>query len=170
MECSTPALLTDSYKGPEQYTGTNQDQYYYITRGERHQVLFTFSNQLIVRDIKLYYYSDVSGNKSLPRVSVHAVKDDFKVWETPPKSRIVDIGPNTSAVGLQNEIMQVNFSSKNLLLVVDQLEHQFYLSEVAFFRCTLSPSKQIYTMYAGLLLISISPLINHSPWLSLQSV
>ena len=138
INCSTPALLTNGLQGPELYNSTEEDRYYNIVKGET-QILFTFSSVEIVRDIKLIYYSDIMGNKSLPRVSVHAVSNGFNVASEPTKSRIAEVGPKTfppGNTGLKQEIIQVNVSSQGWLLRIDRLEHWFYLSEVSFFSCT----------------------------------
>lgn len=141
MNCSTPSTLTDDQHGPELYNNTNQDNYYHIIQGQT-QILFTFSQDEIVRDIVLYYYSDSTRDKNLPRVRVHTVNKDFSVGNNPRKSRIAKVGPRVApseSAGLQQEIIQVNASSKKWLLRFDELEleHQFYLSEVSFFSCTL---------------------------------
>ena len=135
MDCTTPALLTDGQYGPDNYSST---EYYYIAQGGSHQILFTFPDIPTVKDIKLYYYSNVTGNKSLPRVSVYIVNDDFNVWDSPTKSWIVDVDPSnseSSTAGLKQERITVNIASRKWLLRFYQLEHQFYLSEVAFFSC-----------------------------------
>ena len=142
MNCSNPSILTDNQHGPETYNNTNQDQFYQIVH-RNSQILFTFEQIEIVRDIKLYYYSDSRRNKILPRVYVHIVNEDFSIGNVPRKSRIAEGGPRVAPLdseGLQFEIIQVNASAKKWLLSFDelQLEQQLYLSEVEFFHCTLS--------------------------------
>ena len=136
MDCVTPALLTDGQYGPNNYSSS--EHYYIAQDGESYQILFIFPNIEIVRYIMLYYYSNVTGNQSLPRVSVYIVDDDFNVWDNPTKSRINEVGPasNPSNAGLKQENITVNSASRKWLLRFHQLEHQFYLSEVAFFSCT----------------------------------
>lgn len=143
MDCVTPALLTDGQYGPNNYSSA--EHYYIAQDGRSFQILFTFLSTEIVRDIKLYYYSNVTGNQSLPRVSVYIVDDNFNVWDSPTKSWIVEVGPSnlpSTQVGLRQEKITVNTASRKWLLRFHQLEHQFYLSEVAFFSCTLGMSVQ----------------------------
>lgn len=138
MDCITPALLTDGHYGADNYTST---EHYYIAAqdGESYQILFTFPDVEIVWYITLYYYSNVTGNQSLPRVTVYIVDDDFNVWDSPTQSSISEVGPvrnPSSNAGLKQERITVNSASRKWLLRFHQLEHQFYLSEVAFFSCT----------------------------------
>ena len=141
MDCVTPALLTDGQYGPDNYSST--EHYYIAQDGRSFQILFTFPDTKIVKDIVLYYYSNVTGNQSLPRVAVYIVNDDFNVWDNPTKSWINEVGPSnapTTQAGLRQEKITVNSASRKWLLRFHQLEHQFYLSEVAFFSCTLGMS------------------------------
>ena len=144
MDCMTPALLTDGQHGPDNPTTT---EHYFIAKDgalESHQILFTFSNIVTVRDVQMYYYSNITGNKSLPRVSIYIVGDDFNVWESPRKSWVAEVGPSNPAsnapAGLRQEIVAVNSASRKWLFRFRQLEHQLYLSEVEFFSCTISKS------------------------------
>ena len=136
MACSTPALLTNRQCGPDLYSSTEQERYYHVIQTQT-QILFSFSRYVTVRDIKLDYYSDLSGNKSLPRVSIHNVNSNFNVMSQPTKTNIANVGPKQGKTGMAHEIIQVNISTMKLLLKFDNLQHQFHLSEVSFFSCTL---------------------------------
>ena len=139
MACSTPALLTNSQYGPELYNCTEQEQYYHIIQRQT-QILFSFSRSVTVMDIKIDYYRDVIGNKSLPKVSIHNVNRNFNVMDQPTKTSVTFVGPKVSLpgeTGLAHEIIPVNIGTSRVLLKFDELQYQFYLSEVSFFSCTL---------------------------------
>jgi hypothetical protein len=156
MDCVTPALLTDGQFGADNYSST--ENYYIAQHGDSYQILFTFPTIKVVRYIMLYYYNNVTGNKSLPRVSVYIVNDDFNVWDSPTTSWIVEVGPSNlppTQAGLKQERITVDSASRKWLLRFRQLEHQFYLSEVAFFSC-------LPGMHAsGFLYINYPPPINY---------
>ena len=84
------------------------DHYYIAQDGEKYQILLTFPNIEIVRYIMLYYYSNATGNQSLPRVSMYIVDDNFNVWDNPTKSWINEVGPasNPSNAGLKQGELQ----------------------------------------------------------------
>lgn len=156
MNCSTPAILTDGHHGPQLYNSTAQDHYYHIVQGET-QILFTFSNVQLVTAIELYYYSDSIGNKSLPRVSAYIVNNGFTIGDQLTSSRIAAVGPMAPPlehVGLQRQVIKVDHLAKNWVLGVDRIDHQFYLSEVAFMSCT--PSKSVHVLIEYLYSLYIS--------------
>ena len=136
MACHTPALLTNSQCGPDLYNGTEPEQFYHIIQ-RKTQILFSFSRRVTVMDIQLDYYSDVSRNKSLPRVSIHNVDRNFNVMSQTTRTNVARVGPKTNEIGLAHELIQVNVSTMKLLLKFDEVTHQFHLSEVSFFSCTL---------------------------------
>lgn len=136
MDCVTPALLTDGQYGADTYGST--DHYYIAQHGDSYQILFTFPTIKVVSYIMLYYYSNITGDQSLPIVSVYIVNDDFNVWDSPTTSWIDEVGPSNlppTQAGLKQERITVKSASRKWLLRFRQLEHQFYLSEVAFFSC-----------------------------------
>ena len=137
----TQLRLTDSDLGPEQYSSS---YYYEWSAGTvPRQLLFIFPTRVNLTTITLHYYSD--SQRSLPRLRFYAAPDDFDVWDASPgNSRSVDIAavpPGEGSAGRRNVSVSFNFSTTKILMIKLSSTYKLAVSEVDFFICSDSESK-----------------------------
>ena len=128
----TQLRLADSDLGQEQY---NSSDYYVWPIGRDKQLLFTFPTRVSLTTITLHYYSD--SNLGFPRLRFYAVPDDFDVWDTPTTGTPrVDVAAvqDREPTGRRNVSINVNFSTKKVLMYKYSSSYQFAVSEVKFFK------------------------------------
>ena len=129
----TQLKLADSDLGSEQYSSS---KYYIWSAGRDEQLLFIFPTRVSLTTITLHYYSD--SVRGFPRLGFYAVPDDFDVWDTPATSTPrVDVAAvqDRELTGHRNVSINVNFSTKKVLIYKYSSSYQFVVSEVEFFKC-----------------------------------
>ena len=129
----TPLRLTDSDYGSEQYTSS---EYYVWTAGSRSsQLLFIFPTRVNLTTITLHYYH--TSVRGLPRLRFWAVPDDFDVWEALASSYnyvgVAAVSPDGELAGHRNVSINIEVTTKKVLLYVFSSTYSFALSEVEFF-------------------------------------
>ena len=130
----TQLRLTDSDLGQEQYGSGD----YYVWSAERDgQLLFIFTTRVSLTTITLHYYSD--SVRDLSQLRFYAVPDDFDVWDAPtsgiPRVNVAAVPQDGEPAGHRSVSINVNFSTKKLLMYKDKGSYQFAVSEVEFFKC-----------------------------------
>ena len=129
----TQLRLADSDIGQEQYSSSN---YYVWPIGRDGQLLFIFPTRVSLTTIILYYYSD--SDRGFSRLRFYAVPDDFDVWNAPTSvtpSVVVAAVQGRELTGRRNVSINVNFSTKKVLMYKYSSSYQFAVSEVEFFKC-----------------------------------
>ena len=138
----TQLQLTDSDHGQEQYIDSD---YYVWLAGRDGQLLFTFPTRVSLTTITLHYYS--GSDLGFPRLSFYAVPDDFDVWDAPATDSTprVDVAAvqDRDLTGRRNVSIDVNFSTKKVLMYKYSSSYKFAVSEVEFFNCKLIGSNSI---------------------------
>ena len=128
----TQLRLADSDIGQEQYSSSD---YYVWSAGRDGQLLFIFPTRVSLTTITLHYYSD--SDRGLPRLRFYAVPDDFDVWDAPttgtPRVDVVAVAPGGEPAGRRNVSINVNFSTKKVLMYKYSSTYQLAMSEVEFF-------------------------------------
>ena len=131
----TQLRLTDSDLGSEQYSSS--DYYLWNARTSSRQLLFIFPTRVNLTTITLHYYSD--NTKGLSRLRFFAVPDDFDVWAAPranySRVDIAAVTPDEEPAGLRNVSINVNFTTKKILMVKFSSSYTFAVSEVEFITC-----------------------------------
>ena len=135
IHCNGSQLrLTDSNLGPEQYSSSD---YYVWPIGRDGELLFILPTRVSLTTITLHYYSD--SVQGLPRLTFYAVPDDFDVWDIIIGAGITNV--DVAAVPLDGELtghrnvrINVNFSTKKVLMYKYSSSYQFAVSEVEFFK------------------------------------
>ena len=134
----TQLRLTDTDLGSEQYS--NSDYYVWNAGSSDHQLLFIFPTRVNLTTITLHYYSD--NTRGLPRLRFFAVSDDFNIWDAALASyRHLDIAavpPGEEPAGRRNVSVNVNFTTKKILMVRFSSSYTFAVSEVEFFTCIIN--------------------------------
>ena len=126
----TQLKLTDSNLGQKQY---NSSDYYEWSAG---QLLFIFPTRASLTTITLHYYSD--SDLGFPRLRFCAAPDGFDVWDAISTGNPhVDIAAvqGRELTGRRNVSINVNFSTKKVLMYIYSSSYQFAVSEVEFFKC-----------------------------------
>ena len=129
----TQLILTDSDLGSEQFSSS--DYYVWNAGSSGGRLLFIFPTRVNLTTITLHYYSD--NGKGLPRLRFYAVPDDFEIWDTlvASYSRVdtaaVPLGEEPT--GRRNVSVNVNFSTKKILMYKLSSSYIFAVSEVEFF-------------------------------------
>ena len=137
--------LSDSDRGSNtEYTATS---YYVWPAGSAEQLLFIFPTTVSLTTITLHYYSD--SDRGLPRLRFYAVPDDFNVWDAPtsgsPYGGIVSVPPGGEPAGRTSISINVNFSTKKILMYKYSTNLQFAVSEVEFMlRCSKLSTIHVY--------------------------
>ena len=129
----TQLRLADSDLGQEQYSSSD---YYVWPIGREGQLLFILPTRVSLTTITLHYYSD--SDRGFPRLRFYAVPDDFNVWNAPTSGTAsVDVAAAHSRelTGRRNVSINVNFSTKKVLMYKYSSSYQFAVSEVEFFKC-----------------------------------
>ena len=124
--------LTDSDLGQEQYRSSD---YYVLIEGRDGQLLFIFPTRVSLTTITLHYYSD--SDLGFPRLRFYAVPDDFDVWDASTTSTPhVDVAAvqDRELTGRRNVSINVNFSTRKVLMYKYSSSYQFAVSEVEFFK------------------------------------
>ena len=138
----TQLKLTDSDLGQGQYQTSD---YYVWFAGSAAQLLFAFPTRVSLTTITLHYYSD--SHRGLPRLLFYAVPNDFDVWDLPttsyPRVEVVSVPQGGGPAGRRSVSINVNFSTKKLLIYKISSMFAFAVSEVEFFTC----SKCAYWLY-----------------------
>ena len=130
----TQLLLSDSNLGSEQY---HTDEHYRWSATSYGQLLFIFPTKVSLTTITLHYYSD--NFRGLPRLRFYALPDDFDVWNalvtgTPPVD-VAEVLPGGGPTGHRNVSINVNFSTRKVLMYKYSSSFQLAVSEVEFFAC-----------------------------------
>ena len=129
----TQLKLTDSDIGQEQYSSSD---YYVWPAGRAEQLLFIFPTRVSLTTITLHYYSD--SDLGFSRLRFYAVPDDFDVWDALSTGNPrVDVAAvqGRELTGHRNVSINVNFSTKKVLMYKYSSTYQFAVSEVEFFKC-----------------------------------
>ena len=132
----TQLKLADSNIGQEQYQPTD----YYVWSGfssDGEQLLFIFPKRVVsLTIIILHYYSN--SVQGLPRLIFYAVPDDFDVWDAPRTSYslvdVASVSPDGGPAGQRNVSININFSTRKVLMYKYRSNFQFAASEVQFFK------------------------------------
>ena len=126
--------LADSDLGQVEYS---KSQYYVWPAGrDGQQLLFILHTRVSLTTITLHYYS--GSNLGFPRLRFYAVPDDFDVWDAPNTGTPhVDVAAvqGRELTGRRNVRINVNFSTKKVLMYKYSSSYQFAVSEVDFFKC-----------------------------------
>ena len=134
IHCNGSQLrLTDSDLGQEQY---NSSGYYVWPIGRDDSLLFIFPTRVSLTTITLHYYSD--SDLGFPRLRFYAVSDYFDVWDAPTSGTAsVDVAAvnGRELTGRRNVRINVNFSTKKVLMYKYSSSYQIAVSEVEFFKC-----------------------------------
>ena len=131
----TQLRLTDSEIGPLlQY----DPSYYYEWTAESvsRQLLFIFPTRVNLTTITLHYYSNSTSQRGLPRLSFHAVSDNFNVWDGTRGDWFVVVAAVQPAVeldGRRNILVDFNFNTKKVLMVKAPSAYKLAVSEVTFY-------------------------------------
>ena len=130
----TQLRLKDSDLGSEQYS--NSDYYVWNAGSSATKLLFTFPTRVNLTTITLHYYSDTI--RGLPRLRFFAVSYyDFEVWDALIASYshvdIAEVPPDGEPAGRRNVSVNVNFSTKRILMYKFSSSFIFAVSEVEFF-------------------------------------
>ena len=131
----TQLKLADSDIGQEQYRSS---EHYVWLIGRDGQLLFILPTRVSLTTITLHYYSD--SVRGLSRLRFYAVPDDFDAWDAPTTSTPrVDIAAvhDRELTGRRNVSINVNFSTKKVLMYKYSSSYKFAVSEVEFFKCKL---------------------------------
>ena len=130
----TQLKLADSDVGLEQYSSSD---YYVWSAGRDEQLLFILPTRVSLTTITLHYYRN--STRGLPRLRFYAVSDDFDVWDVPttstPRVEIAAVPPGGEPAGRRNVSINVNFSTKKVLMYKFSSSFQFAASEVKFLKC-----------------------------------
>ena len=133
----THLKLVDSKLGKDKYS--SGDLYVWSAGSDGQQLLFIFPTRVSLTTITLHYYSDSA--RGLPRLRFYAVPDDFDVWDAPtistPHADVAAIPQDRELTGRRNVSINVNFSTKKVLMYKYSSSYQFAVSEVEFFKCKL---------------------------------
>ena len=130
----TQLRLTDSDIGSEQYT--TSDYYVWQTETWNRHVLFIFPTRVNLTTITLHYYH--TSVRGLPRLRFHVVPDDFDVWDALiPSYSYADVAAvppgGSSPAGLRNISINIEVTTKKVLLIKFSSTYSLALSEVEFF-------------------------------------
>ena len=131
----TQLKLTDSDIGQEQYSSSD---YYVWSAGREEQLPFIFPTRVSLTTITLHYYSD--SDLGFSRLTFYAVPDGFDVWDAPttytstPHADVAAV-QGRELTGRRNVSINVNFSTKKVLMYKYSRSYQFAVSEVEFFKC-----------------------------------
>ena len=129
----TQLKLANSDLGQEQYSSSD----YYVWPSRRDgQLLFIFPTRVSLTTITLHYYSD--SDRGFSRLRFYAVPDDFDVWDTLTTGNPrVDVAAvqDRELTGRRNVSINVNFSTKKVLMYKYSSSYHFAVSEVEFFKC-----------------------------------
>ena len=128
--------LTDSDLGSEQYRSS---VYYVWNAGSSdHQLLFIFPTRVNLTTITLHYYGD--NVRGLSRLRFFAVPDDFAIWDGLVSSysnvEIAAVPPGGEPAGRRNVSVNVNFTTKKILMYKYSSSLMLAVSEVEFFTCS----------------------------------
>ena len=131
----TQLQLTDSNLGQEQYQIA--DYYQWIAERDD-QLLFIFPTRVSLTTITLHYYSD--SDRGFPRLTFYAVPDNLDIWDALSIGNPhVDVAAvqDREPTGRRNVSINVNFSTKKVLMYKYSSSYQFAVSEVELFKCKL---------------------------------
>ena len=127
--------------------------------GSDGQLLFIFPTRVSLTTITLHYYSD--SVRGLPRLRFYAVPDDFDVWDalttSTPYVGVVSVPPGGKPAGRRSVSININFSTKRILIYKFSSSFQFAVSEVEFFRYSKKLFINHYNMHASLILANPVP-------------
>ena len=129
----TQLQLADSDIGQQQYSSSD---YYVWPIGREDTLLFIFPTIVSLTTITLHYYS--GSDLGFSRLRFYAVPDDFDVWDAPTIGTThVDVAAvqDRELTGRRNVSINVNFSTKKVLMYKYSSSYQFAVSEVEFFKC-----------------------------------
>ena len=129
----TQLQLIDSDLGSDQYSSSD---YYVWSAGSDEQLLFIFPTRVSLTTVTLHYYSD--SVRGLPKQRFYVVPDDYDVWDAPtagtPRIDVAAVPPGREPAGRRNVSINVNFSTKKVLMYKFSSSFQFAASEVKFFK------------------------------------
>ena len=95
--------------------------------------------------ITLHYYTD--NFRGLPRLRFYAVPDDFDIWDalatSTPRVDVAEVSPGEESTGRRNVSINVNFSTKKVLMYKYTSTFMFAVSEMEFFMCKLLGTAEI---------------------------
>ena len=131
----TQLELVDSDLGQEQYSSS---EHYVWSARSKEQLLFIFTTRVSLTTITLHYYSD--SVRGFPRLTFYAVPDNFDIWDALSTGNPnVDVAAvqGREPTGRRNVSINVNFSTKKVLMYKYSSSYQFAVSEVEFFKCKL---------------------------------
>ena len=136
IHCDGNSLkLTDSNKGLVEY---NSSCCYWWSARSNGQLLFIFHKEISLTTITLHYYSD--SHRGLPRLRFYAVPDNFDVWQASaasnPRVDVAAVPPDGEPAGRRNISINVNFSTRKVLMYKYSSSFVFAVSEVEFFICS----------------------------------
>ena len=131
----TQRKLTDTDLGQEQYQYTD---YYHWTGDRDKQLLSIFPTRVSLTTITLHYYSD--SVRGLSRLRFYAVPDDFDIWDAPAigysRVDVAVVPPGGEPAGRRKANINVNFSTRRVLMYKYSISFLFSVSEVEFVTCT----------------------------------
>ena len=135
----TQLRLTDSDLGSEQYRSS--DYYEWTAESSGSQLLFIFPTRVNLTTITLHYYSN--NHRGLPRLRFWSVPDDFDVWDalsaTYSRVDIAAVTPGGEPAGLWNVSVNVNFTTKRILMFKFSSSIILAVGEVEFFtQCVIN--------------------------------
>ena len=129
----TQLRLNDSDHGQEQYSSSD---YYVWSAGREEQLLFILPTRVSLITITLHYYSD--SDLGFPRLTFYAAPDDFDVWDAlttgTPRVDVAAV-QDRELTGHRNVSINVNFSTKKVLMYIYGRSYKFAVSEMEFFKC-----------------------------------
>ena len=130
--CTHPNVLTDSVID---MSNRSTDRYN-TNNGLDGQFLFTFSSQVTLTHITLYYDND--GRYGLPTVTFLAVVDHFELWNETRGTIIASVSGIPRGQGQQglrniNSEITVNVITKKMLMYIPYNGYRLSLREMEFF-------------------------------------
>lgn len=123
--------------GPDQYD-TEDNSYYLWDKDEDFQVLFNFSEEVVLTTVQFHFYANRNESVGLPKLRVSLVNDSFRVSDTlDPNAASLTVDPTIISPDTNErrsmELELRDASTQQVLLRVD--EHKRYalaLTEIKF--------------------------------------
>ena len=129
--------LADNNLGSEQ-SFSSISHYQWPARSTA-QLLFIFPTRVSLTSITLHYYCD--SLTGLPRLIFYAVRNDFDVWDSPTLNTphvdvdVASVPLGEEPAGRKSASINVNFSTKKVLMYKFRSVFKLAMSEVEFFTC-----------------------------------
>lgn len=128
----TSSILTDNDQGPSSFSETNSEAYF--TWDSPAQMLFTFSRNITLTKIRIFYYF----GHGRPKVRFYIVEEDFQAWDMVGADSIsttfdivVDDEGDTRRMSSMKSLNGI--TSKILMAIISEKNDVVTLSEIVFY-------------------------------------